>query len=64
MILDIIENIIERCKEGNLSYVYTLEYLLKKMIDPGEEFGSDEKPVLKIDEFKQVFNMVSEEIIN
>jgi hypothetical protein len=29
--------------------VYSIEYIIKKMIDPGEEFPVEEKPVLKID---------------
>jgi hypothetical protein len=32
------------------------------MIDPGEDFSSNEKPVLKIDEFKEIFEHVGAEI--
>lgn len=44
----------ERASE-NMDYVYTIEFLMKKMIDPGEDFPADEKPVLKISEFKDIF---------
>lgn len=38
--------------KDKIDYVYTLEFFVKKMIDPGEDFPSDEKPILKVDEFK------------
>ena len=37
----------------------TLEYLMQKVVDPGEDFPAECKPVLKIDEFKAVFSQVS-----
>ncbi len=40
-----------------------MEYLLKKMIDPGEDFPAEEKPILRVDEFKFVFSSVNESII-
>lgn len=43
--------------------MYTLEFLLKKMIDPGEDYSSDEKPVLKVDHFSQIYQLVSSEIV-
>ncbi len=33
-------------------FTHTLRYLAVKMVDPGEQFPSDVKPVLKIDNFK------------
>jgi hypothetical protein len=50
--------------QDNGSYLYTLEYLVKKMIDPGEEFSNEEKPVLKIDDFKEIFNSISGETVD
>ena len=44
-------------------YVFTIEFLLKKMIDPGEDFPADEKPVLKVDEFKEIFWLVNKPTI-
>ena len=41
------------------SYQLTLEYFIQKMVDPGEEFAQDMKPVLRIDDFKEIFNKVS-----
>jgi hypothetical protein len=33
--------------------------LIAKMSDPGEEFPAEFKPVLKIDEFKEIFNRIA-----
>lgn len=44
--------------EATLSYMHTLEFLVSKMSDPGEDFPPEFKPVLKIDEFKEIFNQV------
>lgn len=41
------------------SYKLTLEYFVAKMVDPGEDFAEDMKPVLKVDEFIQIFDRVS-----
>lgn len=43
-------------------YIYSIEYFIKKMVDPGEDFPPEEKPVLKIDDFKQVFKIVKENL--
>lgn len=40
-----------------MDYVHSFENFLKKMIDPGEEFPAEEKPILKVDNFKEIFNM-------
>lgn len=40
-------------------YIYTLESLIKKLIDPGEDYPADEKPVLRVDEFKAIFKNVA-----
>lgn len=34
------------------------------MVDPGEEFAQDMKPVLRIDDFKEIFNKVSKYTAN
>lgn len=53
--------IIEICKEiaqraaTNESNLYTLEFLVQKMVDPGEDYPVDQKPILKIDDFKLIF---------
>ena len=41
-----------------MSYMHTLEFVVGKMSDPGEDFPPEFKPVLKIDEFKRIFNEV------
>lgn len=35
----------------NHSYKLTFEYLIAKLVDPGEDFDADVKPVLRVDEF-------------
>lgn len=52
----------DNCKE-RIDYVYTLEHFVKKMIDPGEDFPPEEKPILKVDEFKQIFRLVNQSIV-
>ena len=45
-------------EKGSNSYQLTLEYLVAKMVDPGEDFPADMKPVLRIDEFVEIFDKV------
>jgi hypothetical protein len=33
------------------------------MIDPGEDYPSDEKPMLKIDDFKQIFQIAKFDVL-
>ena len=40
------------------SYQLTLEYFIAKMVDPGEDFPEDMKPVLRIDDFSEIFTKV------
>ena len=47
----------------NLDYVYSIEQLVQKMIDPGEDFPVEEKPVLKIDDFKSIFAIINKDFI-
>ena len=57
MVIDVIGYMSTRAKL-NIDYAYSLEYVIKKMVDPGEDFPVEEKPVLKIDDFKAIFNIV------
>ena len=41
------------------SYQLTLQYFIAKMVDPGEDFPADMKPVLRIDDFREIFTKVS-----
>lgn len=41
--------------------MHTLEFFVQKMRDPGEDFPEEFKPVLKVDEFKDIFNRVCAE---
>ena len=38
------------------SWQLTFEYFVGRLVDPGEEFPIEMKPILKIDEFKQIFH--------
>lgn len=37
--------------------------MLKKLVDPGEEFPNEEKPILRVEEFKRVFRILNVESI-
>ena len=41
------------CNKGHL---HTMDLLAKTLVDPGEQYPSDLKPVLKISDFKDVYN--------
>jgi len=45
--------------EENHSCLITLENLIQKMVSPGEEFGLDEEALLKVDDFKTIFEILS-----
>jgi len=44
--------------KSTLDYAYSIEAFIKKLVDPGEDFPVEEKPVLRIDDFKSIFNLV------
>lgn len=46
----------------NVDYVYSIESFIARLIDPGEDFPVEEKPVLKIDDFKTIFQIVYEPV--
>jgi hypothetical protein len=39
-------------------YVHSLEQFIHKMVDPGEDYPAEEKPVLKVQDFKQILQIV------
>jgi len=44
--------------QATLDYAYSIEAFVKKLVDPGEDFPVEEKPVLRIDDFKSIFKLV------
>lgn len=42
-----------------MSNMRTFEYFVGVMVDPGEDFPADEKPVIKVSDFKNIFNQVA-----
>ena len=34
------------------------------MIDPGEDFSAEEKPVLKVDDFKKIYQSLSTSVVD
>ena len=60
LILRLIESFKEQITAANDSCLSTLENLIHKLVDPGEEFGFDE-PLLKVDDFKHIFALLSKE---
>lgn len=47
------------CSENDVGQIRTLEYLIQVLVDPGEDFPADEKPVVRIDDFKQIFREIA-----
>lgn len=60
LVLQICNYMSENAKHRT-DYVYTLENLIKLLIDPGQEYPADEKPVLRVDEFKSIFYNVAKD---
>lgn len=58
LVLDIVQYMSNQA-QTKADYIYSLEQFIKKMIDPGEDFPVEEKPVLKIDDFKTIYRTVS-----
>lgn len=56
-IINIVKFMVDKLPH-NPEYLYTVEYFLKKMIDPGEDYAAEDKPVLKIDDFKTIYKYV------
>lgn len=58
-----IENLKGKIDRGNESCIATLENLLDRIVSPGDEFdvGSADDPLLKVDEFKKIFSILSKE---
>jgi len=44
------------CNKGHL---HTMKLHAKSMVDPGEQYPADLKPVLKIDDFKEVYELTT-----
>jgi hypothetical protein len=63
--VELIMNLIKSFKtiitEENNSCLITLENLIQKMVSPGEEFGFGEEPLLKVDDFKSIFEILSKQ---
>jgi hypothetical protein len=62
LIMEIFNYMRERARE-QMDYIHSIDYFIKKMIDPGEDYPADEKPLLRIDDFKQIFKIVRIEIL-
>ena len=62
LIVDLCDLIATRALTSH-SHKLTLEYFVAKMIDPGEDFDADTKPVLKVDDFAEVFNRISKSTV-
>jgi hypothetical protein len=54
---ELILEIFKQQKSTSDSSLSTLENLLEKLVNPGEEFGFDE-PILKVDDFKIIFDIL------
>ena len=54
LVFDIVHTFSQKVTDANDSCLSTLDELLQRLVDPGEQFGFDE-PILKVDDFKHVF---------
>ena len=62
LIREIFKYMGSKAKESS-DYGYSLEYFIKKMVDPGEDYSPAEKPVIKVDDFKWIFTNLNQEVI-
>jgi hypothetical protein len=46
-------------KQDRQDYVYSVEQLIKRLIDPGEDYPVEDKPVLKIQDFKDIYKLIA-----
>lgn len=60
LLIRLVEFFKNKITEGNDSCLSTLENLINKVVDPGEDFGYDE-PLLKVDDFKHIFAILSKD---
>ncbi len=59
LLVSVVTYMAEKAK-SYIDYVYSIEAFVKKMVDPGEDYPADEKPVLKIDDFKCLFKLTNQ----
>lgn len=62
ILMSILKHMIDQV-HSQPNYIFTIEYFIKKLIDPGEDFSSDQKPVLKIDDFKNLFRIIGKDTV-
>ena len=53
----------EKNRETEGDWAHSIQYFIRKMIDPGEAYSSEEKPILKIDDFHEIIEMISSNIL-
>ena len=58
MIIQIIKNCKESITKENDTALITLQKLLNKLVNPGDDYGFDE-PLLKIEDYEQIFEILS-----
>ena len=57
--MELIQDFKVKITEQNDSCLSTLEGMIEKLVNPGEDFGSE--PLLKVDDFKQIFYILSKD---
>ena len=57
--MELIQDFKLKISDKNDSCLFTLEDMIGKLVNPGEDFGSE--PLMKVDDFKQIFNMLSQD---
>ena len=61
LIINLIKSFKQKITDDNDSCLRTLENLVQKMVNPGEEFGFSDEALLKVDDFKTIFEILSKE---
>ena len=59
LVMELIQDFKIKITEQNDSCLSTLEGMIEKLVNPGEDFGSE--PLLKVDDFKQIFDILSKD---
>ena len=59
LVMELIQDFKVKITQYNDSCLSTLEGMIGKLVNPGEDFGSE--PLLKVDDFKQIFEILSKD---
>jgi hypothetical protein len=61
LVMQLIESFKTKVTDSNDSCLSTLENLVSKMVNPGDDFQKSGEALLQVDDFKQIFRILSQE---